>query len=253
MTKRILILMACAPVALLAQGGAQMGGQVPWLAPRGQAGPIVGKPLSGTETFQRTRALADGTNLNNSGSGKFYRDGQGRMRSESEQFVVVFDPVAGSFYTFMNAAKGYRQIAVPAEAAWSWIGATNNGSGTSMSYDKNMGPGVGPALPGGDGAEPPVTVALPPQTLNGIWATGTRITVNIPAGAAGNSKSVQIVREQWYSADLGVVVQSTTSDPRYGTSSYNLTDVQQGAPDAALFRVPEGYTLIPTPNAGAKK
>jgi hypothetical protein len=251
MTKRILILMACAPAALVAQGGAM--GQSPWMAPRGQAGPIVGKPLSGTETFQRTQALADGTNLSSSGSGKFYRDDQGRMRSESERFTIIFDPVAGSFYTFMTAAKAYRQLPVPAQAAWSWILATNNGSGSSSSPDKNMGPGVGPALPSGDGAEPAVTVQLPAQTINGIWAAGTRTTLNIPAGAAGNSQAVQIVREQWYSADLGVVVQSTTSDPRYGTSTYNLTEVQQGAPDAALFRVPEGYTPIPTPNVGVKK
>jgi hypothetical protein len=116
-----------------------------------------------------------------------------------------------------------------------------------------MGPGVGPALPGGDGAEAPVTATLPAQTINGILAVGTRVTVNIPAGAAGNSQPVQIVREQWYSADLGVVVQSSTSDPRYGTSTYNLTEVQQGAPDATLFRVPEDYTPIPTRNAAVKK
>jgi hypothetical protein len=252
MTKSFLILMACMPAALVAQGGAQMMGPI-WMAPRGQAGPIVGKPLSGTETFQRTQALADGTDLSSSSSGKFYRDDQGRMRSESERFVLIFDPVAGSIYTFMTASKGYRQIAVPAEAAWSWILATNNSSGSAVSYDKKMGPGVGPALQGDDGAEPPVAVRLPAQAINGVLADGTRTTVNIPAGAAGNSQPVQIVREQWYSADLGVVLQSTTSDPRYGTSTYNLTQVQQGAPDAALFRVPEGYTAIPNPNSGMKK
>jgi hypothetical protein len=48
-------------------------------------------------------------------------------------------------------------------------------------------------------------------------------------------------------------VQSTTSDPRYGTSTYNLTEVQQGTQDAALFSVPAGYTPIPTPNMGVKK
>src|SRR5580700_7528751 len=121
MTKRFLILMACAPAALVAQGGAQMMNRPPWMAPRGQAGPILGKPLSGAETFQRTQALADGTNLNISGSGKFYRDGQGRMRSEGERTAEIFDPVAGSIYTLMTAPKGYRQIAIPAGATWIWI------------------------------------------------------------------------------------------------------------------------------------
>ena len=82
MTKSILAVTAWMLVAsaLLAQGVVAGGGtmrQQPWMAPRGQAGPILGKPLSGTETFQKAQALADGTHLDNSGTGQFYRDKRG--------------------------------------------------------------------------------------------------------------------------------------------------------------------------------
>jgi hypothetical protein len=108
-------------------------------------------------------------------------------------------------------------------------------------------------MPMPKGAEPPVTVQLPPQIVNGVTATGRRDTVTIAAGAAGNDQPIRIVREQWYSADLGVVVQSAISDPRYGTTTYNLTQVQQGSPDPALFQVPAGSTLVPSgPGRGAK-
>lgn len=253
MTKSILILMAWTPWVLLAQGGAASGaqmrmmGQPRWMLPRGQGGPIPGKPLSATETFQMTQVLADGTHLDNSGASQFYRDDRGRMRSGNEQATVIFDPVAGFLYMLRPEMKDrYRQQAVPADAAWCWILTMNNGSGGSFSYDQQAGPAAGPDLSKIEGAEAPVTTQLTPQNINGIWALGTRVTVNIPAKADGNNQPIQIVREQWYSTDLEVLVQSTVSDPRYGTTTYNLTQVQPGAPNPAMLQVPEGSLPLPS-------
>ena len=176
------------------------------------------------------------------------------MRSQSDQSAMIFDPAAGFVYALRMESKFYRQIAIPSDAVWCWTMAVNNGGGSSFSYDEQVGPETGPSFSNIDGAEPQVTIQLPAQTVNGVWANGTRSTVNIPAGAAGNSKAIQIVREVWYSSDLGVVVQSTISDPRYGTTTYNLTQVQQKRPDPALFHVPAGYAAIPSgPGIGVKK
>jgi len=249
MTKSILMLMAWMPAALVAQGGAariEMMEHAPWMAPRGQGGLILGKPLAGTETVQRTQVLADGTHMDTSGLGQFYRDDKGRMRSGNEQAAMIFDPVAGSTYALRPLPKGYRQRDIPAGATC-WILTMNNGTSVSYSYDNEAGPATGGPLMGTpDGAETPITTPLPAQTVNGVWASGTRVTVNIPAGAAGNSQAIQIVREQWYSADLDVLLQSTVSDPRYGTTTYNLTQVQQGAQDASLFQLPPDYVQLPS-------
>ena len=80
--------------------------------------------------------------------------------------------------------------------------------------------------------------SLGTQTINGVSAEGTRITRTIAAGQIGNDKPMQIVFERWYSPDLQVVVKSTRSDPRFGTTTYTLTNVQRTEPAATLFTVP---------------
>jgi hypothetical protein len=42
---------------------------------------------------------------------------------------------------------------------------------------------------------------------------------------------------------LQVVVKSTRSDPRFGTTTYTLTNVQRTEPAATLFTVPTDYTV----------
>ena len=49
--------------------------------------------------------------------------------------------------------------------------------------------------------------------------------------------------ERWYSSDLQMVVKSTRTDPRFGTTTYIMTNVQHAEPAAALFTVPSDYTV----------
>jgi hypothetical protein len=74
-------------------------------------------------------------------------------------------------------------------------------------------------------------------------AAGTRLTRTIPAGAMGNSQPIQTVRETWVSSDLNVPVMIKTSDPRFGTTVTQLTNVVRSEPDAALFQTPADYTV----------
>ena len=85
--------------------------------------------------------------------------------------------------------------------------------------------------------------SLGTQSINGVNAEGTRITRTIPAGQIGNDKAIQIVFERWYSPDLQIVVKSTRIDPRFGTTTYTLTNVQRAEPAATLFTVPSDYTV----------
>ena len=52
-----------------------------------------------------------------------------------------------------------------------------------------------------------------------------------------------MVSERWYSPDLQTVVKSTRSDPRFGTTTFSLTNIQKAEPAAALFTVPADYTV----------
>ena len=100
---------------------------------------------------------------------------------------------------------------------------------------------------GGANAPQVQTDNLGLQTINGLAATGTRTTQTIPAGAIGNTQPIQIVREVWMSQDLKIPVMIKTTDPRFGNTVMQLTNVQTTNPDPALFQVPAGYTVQSSP------
>lgn len=87
------------------------------------------------------------------------------------------------------------------------------------------------------------TEDLGEQVLEGVLAHGTRETSTIPAGALGNERAIVITSERWYSADIGAVVSSKTSDPRFGETSYALVNVVRAEPAPDLFTIPSGYEL----------
>src|SRR5215831_13679348 len=92
----------------------------------GQSGPVLGKPFSGTEVRQTTQVLADGTHVNQSDTSKFYRDSQGRMRSESVSQVLIYDPVAGFIYTLNPQRKTYSRTRIQDASATVSIAASGN-------------------------------------------------------------------------------------------------------------------------------
>lgn len=119
---------------------------------------------------------------------------------------------------------------------------------------------IGPELPpDGEGAHfeffgsskaEAKTEKLEARNVEGVQAEGTRITTTIPAGDIGNEQPIQIVDERWYSPELQVVVMTRHSDPRFGETTYRLTNVQRGEPNAALFQVPSDYTVKEAPGMG---
>jgi hypothetical protein len=84
---------------------------------------------------------------------------------------------------------------------------------------------------------------LEARTFDGVKAEGERSTVTIPAGEIGNEQPIEIVDERWYSPELQVVVMTRHSDPRYGETTYRLTNISRTEPSSSLFQVPSDYTL----------
>jgi hypothetical protein len=91
------------------------------------------------------------------------------------------------------------------------------------------------------------TESLGSKAIESISVIGTKTTNTIPAGTIGNDKDIVITRETWYSPDLKLVVQSTQSDPRFGETTYSLTNIQRNEPDPNLFQVPAGYSIDKVP------
>ncbi len=81
------------------------------------------------------------------------------------------------------------------------------------------------------------------QIVEGVEAEGTRTTVTIPAGEIGNERPIEIVSERWYSPELQLVVMTRHSDPRFGETTYKLTNINRTEPAKTLFEVPADYTI----------
>jgi hypothetical protein len=166
----------------------------------------------------------------------FARDGRGRMRTANDKTILIFDPVAGFNYSLDLLARTYQKTELPAKLNPVAIAIAGGRSSTSTSSGGGR-PGV-PELPKGS-----VTEELAAQMIGGVQARGSRITTTIPAGTFGNDRDIKVVNERWYSDDLQVLLKSTNSDPRFGVTSYELTNVVRTEPDPAIFLVPPDYRL----------
>jgi len=203
---------------------------------------VSGAPFSATATSESTQTLADGSHITRKSQTNLFRDSQGRFRRETtvqgfgplaangqpKTFIMIHDAVAGTVFALEPDKKIARQLGKP--------GGRSHGHGGEGMRDRTQHHMASE----GDNVQ---TEDLGKQVVNGISAQGTRQTRTIPAGQIGNEKTITIVSEKWYSPDLQMTVMSKRSDPRFGQTTYNLTNIQQKEPDASLFAVPAGYTI----------
>ena len=94
------------------------------------------------------------------------------------------------------------------------------------------------------------TEQLGKQMIEGVECEGTRAVTTMPAGVIGNERPIETVNEIWYSQELKIMILSKRSDPRFGETTYRITNINRSEPDAALFQVPSEYTII---DSGSKK
>ncbi|HJR05904.1 MAG TPA: energy transducer TonB [Pyrinomonadaceae bacterium] len=114
-------------------------------------------------------------------------------------------------------------------------------------------PAPGDIIPEGEHRPKPVTESLGKQMIEGVEAEGTRTTVTFAAGAIGNERPINIVSERWYSPELQTVVMTKHSDPRFGETTYRLTNINRSEPSRTLFEVPSDYTLKEGPQSLPRK
>jgi hypothetical protein len=81
------------------------------------------------------------------------------------------------------------------------------------------------------------------KTFAGVYAEGTKLTITYPVGYEGNDRPIVNVRETWTAPDLKIIVYTTDDDPRTGSRTTELINLDRAEPDPALFQVPEGYTI----------
>jgi hypothetical protein len=200
------------------------------LRPDGQIGPVLGKPFSGTETRTTKQMLSDGTPTGKTNTSKVYRDAQGRTRSESGTNVLIFD--APNLTNYAIQSRGCTKRSVH-DGDTVTIVATEHGTWSSSQSGGPQSQHPNPHI---------ATEDLGFQTVNGISAQGSRHTLTIPASTLGADHDIKVVNERWYSDSLGILIKSSNVDPRFGSTTYELSDINQSSPDPSLFTPPTGCT-----------
>lgn len=166
---------------------------------------LTGAPYSADQIQDYTPKPGDGGRSATSDViGHFYRDSQGRVRTEQAikpapvWLVEVFDPVAGFAYLLDEQKKIAHRMALPAAPP-----------------DRPA-----PRMPG-------TVESLGTRTIEGVNAVGTRITGVLTI-------------ETWVSEELHETL-VTKSSNGYSTRLVNLSLAD---PDAAFFRPPADYTVV---------
>jgi len=209
---------------------------------------VTGAPFTATATSETTQTLQDGSEIHRTSQITMYRDSQGRSRQEAtftglgplaasgtpKTMVAISDPVAGVHIMLNTQQKTARRMAFRARSGGSAANAQSTSSFEGRMQAREQKEEAAGLLK---------KESLGTQIIDGVVAEGTRTTHIIPAGQIGNEKALQIVSERWYSPDLQIVLKSTRTDPRFGTTTYTVTSIQRTEPAASLFTVPSDYTV----------
>jgi hypothetical protein len=203
---------------------------------------VTGAPYSAVAVTESKQTLPDGNTIYRKVQANVFRDTQGRTRRETslpavgplaasgqpKSFVMLHDPVTSSSYVLHPDEKVVEKL--PGRR-----GGSNNPDKLQNKFESRMQQEIA------DGTLKKEDLGT--QIINGVSAQGTRYTRTIPVGQIGNEKAITIVSETWYSPELQLVVKKTHNDPRFGESTYTLTNIQRQEPAASLFTVPADYTV----------
>ena len=197
--------------------------------------PIPHAPFTSTVTAEWIKILEDGSTLTVQNHRLVVRDSAGRIYQERRRMIPK-DSQAEPYLErieISDPSTHQKYFCRPAVHVCNLMGYS--------------GPESASAQPVGVAGDMFGTVTrenLGKASVNGVEAIGTRETRTLNPGAIGNDSVIAIVKEIWYSPQLGINVSVKRVDPRHGTQIINVTDIAQGEPDPKLFAVPPGYTVV---------
>jgi hypothetical protein len=228
--------------------------------------PVTNAPYSATFTSTSTEKLQDGTVLTHSTTRVVARDSLGRTREEvtmparkgpdsdgkPHTMIVIMDPVAHTITQLRAEQKVAIVHAIPEPRPHGDRGPGRRGPGGPPPQADNAGTPPPPpeGREGTHGRGPHenknvVTADLGSKTMDGIIATGKRVTRTIPVD--GTEKPVVATHEEWFSPDLKIELSRNDVDPFRGTHTTVASGLTKTEPAATLFKVPEGYTVQQAP------
>jgi len=201
---------------------------------------VTGKPFQAKFTITRVEMLPNNTITNTvtgivarDGDGSTYRDvtlpaiGPWASSGKPQEFVYIKNVTKLTDF-IVDVSKGtYREF--------------SSRPPHSAGGDHDPGWGPHPGSKGGGPGNESVTdngsaTYSDPGTGTSYKVDDRKVTRTIPAGQIGNQNDLVITSERWYSADLDLVLQETRSDPRFGNSTYQVSNI--GPPSVSFVPDP---------------
>ena len=209
---------------------------------------VTGKPFQATFTISRNESLANGSSISNTTNGTLARGNDGSSYRDVK--LQAIGPWASSGKTPEFAY--IRNLSAQTEYIVNVTKATYRSLAIQPKDPGEGGPKGTPPETDGAASNPNVVVVDNP---NGTYTDpGTKTVYNsvddrkvirtIPVGQIGNTAAIVITSERWYSTTLGVVLEETRSDPRFGTTTYQLSNIVMGQPPASLFAPNPAFTQV---------
>jgi hypothetical protein len=202
---------------------------------------VTGKPILAAITIAHTETLP-GNSISNTTTGTFargadgstYRDvkftamGPWAASGKAQEFAYIRNVAQGTQY-IVNVTKGtYRAFPIR-EHKPTQDGKMNRPNRPDSSNE---------------------TVTDNPNGTYTDLVTNTvypvddrKVTQTIPAGAIGNQFAIVITSERWYSSALDLLLEDTHTDPRFGTTTYQLSNIGQ-SPASSLFTPDPSFTQV---------
>lgn len=193
---------------------------------------VTGKPFQAMFTITRTQTLP-GNSITDTTTGSVARGGDGSTFRDAKfpaigpwetsdkvhEFAYIRNLTNGTQY-IVNVAKGTFE-ALPIgdhQPPKEWEDRRNKPASSNETVTDN-----------------PNAMYKDPMT-NAVYSNvdDRKVTRTIPAGEIGNLNPIVITIERWYSNDLDVLLMETRSDPRFGTSTYQLSKIGL-SPASSLF------------------
>lgn len=215
----------------------------------------VATPYLLTAIIKTETKLSDGNIISGFTTSRQAQDSQGRTRVDSplncamdsdhqskwQGSIAVTDPVAKTYTSWQEMLNAPTKIAIimhvpsvrvsnpPTEQAeyraMQHMSQANDHAGPQTKHDSQQVEDLGR------------------RNINGLEASGMRITRTSPEGMVGNLRPLSYVEEKWVSDQYGIILLDIKDDPIWGKSTYEVTSFARGEPDSSLFQPPADYKM----------
>lgn len=202
--------------------------------------PMAGAPFSAEVEQDMAQGLKDGSVFHRKTAALIARDSQGRIRNERHDVlpasstrkptilsVHIYDPET-RLNTFLNPYTHIaRQRILPnppstEPPANGWVHLVSSLSAIPNLKVQDLGPSV----------------------IDGVDVHGYRRMMTIPAKASGTDLPVVVSDEIWYTEELRMNLLTKQSDPRTGSLTMTVTQINFNEPPVELFTIPSEYKSV---------